>query len=172
MANPPAVGIDPDSPSFDNADQAAQALAPKLTNGGNEHAGVLIQTADGKFQYSTLIAGDQDSFALAARFPQGAKLAAIVHSHPGDSDISQTFSPGDLKMAGQLNVPSYVRFLKDDSLRKFMPGTTPTRQIQLAGSRAWQKVADGDPVPIPNTGLMAAQTAPPMPTSGLLASTK
>lgn len=163
MATPVSVGIDPESPLFDSADQAAHALAPKLTTGGLEHAGVLIQTAEGKYQYSTLIQGDRDSFALAAKLPKGAKLAGIVHSHPGDEDMSQVFSPGDVTIANQLKIPSYVRFLKDGSVRKYVPGETATRQIQLAGSRAWQKVADGDPVPVPNTGLMA-------PIGGLLAS--
>lgn len=161
MANPAAVGIDPDSPFFDTADQAAQALTPKLTNGGKEHAGVLVQHANGKYQYSTLMEGDQDSFKLAARLPQGSKLAGIVHSHPGDEDVSQVFSPGDVSMAKQLNVPSYVLFQKTNSTRKFVPGSTQTRDMQMAGSRQTQKVADGDPLQQPPQQQVASDTSAP-----------
>ena len=146
---PSPVGIDPDSPTYDSIDEAAHGFTDKLGKGGKEHAGVLVQTPEGKYQYSTIIEGDRDSFQLAIKIPKGCKLAGIMHSHPGDDEISQVFSPGDVTTANQLKVPSYVLFSKDNSVRKYVPGVTQTRDMQLVGLHSSQKVAQGDSLQLP-----------------------
>lgn len=168
------VTLDPASPSFDSTDLAASALADKFggdTKAALETAGVILHGPDGKYRYSTSVGGRDDSFQLAAQIPKGHTLAAIVHTHPGKDVAGQVFSPNDLKMAEQLKLPSYVRFLNDGSTRMYQPGKTATQS--MASGRFRIKVAKGDPL-APNTGLMAQATqATPVtttqPTGGLLA---
>lgn len=144
----PSVALDPNSPSFATPDAAADAVSkgfgkiPKY-----EQAAILIQKPDGSYAYSTVAhQKDHDNFALQAAIPHGHKLAGIVHSHPGDDDNGQVFSPHDLDVADQLKVPSFVRFLKDDSVRSYTPGKTKTSFIKQAGTKLQSRVADGDPI--------------------------
>lgn len=144
-----SVSQDPQSPEFDTADLAAKSLEPQLSvsaNKGVEFAGVLFQNARGKYQYSTLIPGDHDNFKLSAQVPKGSKIAAIVHSHPGEDDVGQVFSPNDIQIANQLKVPSYVHFLKSGSTRKYVPGKTATRFLNSSSRLDRPRVADGDPL--------------------------
>lgn len=165
---PTQVTLDPTSPLFDSTDLAASALADKF--GGDkqalETAGVILHGPDGKYRYSTSVGGRDDSFQLAAQIPKGHTLAAIVHTHPGADAAGQVFSPNDLKMAQQLKLPSYVRFLNDGSTRMYQPGKTATQN--MPSGRFSIKVAKGDPLPPPTTGLMA-QNTPNQPIGGLLA---
>lgn len=164
---PDQVTLDPTSPPYDSADLAATALADKF--GGDkksqlETAGVIFQGPDGKYRYSSSIGGRDDSFQLAAQIPKDHTLAALVHTHPGADAAGQVFSPNDLKMAQQLKLPSYVRFLNDGSTRMYQPGKTATQNMPKG--RFSVKVAKGDLLTPPNTGLMAQPT--PL-TGGLLA---
>jgi hypothetical protein len=145
---PTRITLDPTSPGFDTADAAAHALASSFggDSGGLETAGVIYQCPDGKFRYSTSIGGRDDSFELAAQIPKGYTLAAIVHTHPGKDAQGQVFSPNDLKVAQSLKLPSYVRFLNDNSLRRYVAGQTPTQSMNINGARFGSKVARGDPV--------------------------
>lgn len=141
--------IDPKSPKYDSLDEAAQAFAALFPNGASETAGMLFKDADGKYVYSTTTPGSADHFELRAAFPQGVSLGAIVHSHPGKDSYGQVFSPDDLKMADQLKLPSYVRFLDANDTRVYRPGVTPTEKMQLAGTLFGAKVAKGDALVLP-----------------------
>ena len=161
MPRPTKITVDPSSPKFDTIDQAAKALSEKFgatSRNINEQAGVLFKSPDGKFQYSTGIGGSDDNFALAAQIPDQFSLAGIVHTHPGQTSDSQVFSPHDLDVANQLKLPSYVRFLKDGSTRKYIPGTTATQQFRQSGSMP-TKVAHGDALD-DQTPAPAANAAP------------
>lgn len=142
----PVAALDPTSPWLPDLDAAVNEAikrSGKIT--ANEQSGVVIKNADGHFAYSIpLTSVRQDDFALRARLAQGQSLAAIWHSHPGNDELAGYFSPHDLEMADKLNVPSYVRFNSDGSIRSYTPGKTKTRRMSVAD--AFLKVAHGDPV--------------------------
>ncbi len=146
---PQQITIDPDSPTCGSTDECATALSQKF--GGDsksllETAGAVLQAPDGSYRYSTSVGGKDDSFQFSAMLPKGYKLAALVHTHPGADADGQVFSPNDLKTAQSLKIPSYVRFLNDNSFRRYQPGQTPTQNMNIHGSHFASKVAKGDPV--------------------------
>lgn len=147
----PIITPDPDSPEFDSQDAAAHALADKFgLHDNKETAGLLFKTPKGKYVYSTTLAGTGDHFELRAAMPKGHALAGIVHSHPSDEPSSQVFSTDDLGVADQLKIPSYVRFIHDNSTRKYVPGQTEIQHMTLPGQAKFPvKVARGDDVPLP-----------------------
>jgi hypothetical protein len=156
------VSVDPDSPAFDSLDEAAKALSAKFDKkSGFENAGMLYKDSAGKFRYSNTLPGRNDQFEMHVLIPKGHTLAAIVHSHPGADADGQVFSPDDVDMAHRLNLPSYVNFLKDDSVRKYVPGVTPTRAYTTNNSRIPRRVADGDPLEQQPQPAQTAQAAPP-----------
>lgn len=168
----PKITLDPDSPAHDTLDAAARALSGKFNKkSGNETAGMLFKDPDGKYRYSVTAPGSEDKFELHIAVPKGYSVAGIVHSHPGIDERGQVFSPNDLDIAHQLKVPSYVNFLKDDSMRRYTPGVSKIQPMDNVGSRMPLHVSMGDPLdplpPLPNTGLM--QTSNMTPTTGLLA---
>ena len=146
MSKQTPISIDPNSPTFDDLDAAANAFAATFPNAGSETAGMLYKDATGKYRYSTTIPGTDEHFQLTAAVPKGAILAAILHSHPGKDALGQVFSPNDLQTADQLRLPSYVRFLDANELRVYRPGVTKTERMQMPDSRFMQTVARGDPV--------------------------
>lgn len=161
-AQGPIVTPDTNSPAHGSPDEAADAVSKSF--GGTptgEQAAVIFQRPDGSHVYSTIAPQtDHDSFALRAQMPKGYKLSGIVHAHPGQDDQGQVFSPNDLNVANQLKVPSYIRFLKDNSIRKYTPGKTATQDYRMDGQvkslKTWQ-VAKGDP--LDNAGSTAPAQA-------------
>jgi hypothetical protein len=123
----PVIIPDTDSPEFDTTAAAAHALAAKFKSqkdDNKETAGILYKKPNGKFVYSTTLHGTGDHFELQAGLPKGHAIAGILHTHPTDAIESQVFSPDDINIAKHLNVPSYVNFLHDGSLRVYTPGKT------------------------------------------------
>lgn len=140
------VYLDPAS-SFKSMDEAADAVSKAFPSASNEKSAVIIKKPDGTYGYSTVAEGQDEHFALSAMLPKGYTLAGIVHSHPGNDSQAGYFSPDDMNTAQGLNVPSYVRFDSDSSIRKYIPGQSKTTSIPaLDNPRALQKVAYGDPV--------------------------
>lgn len=150
----PAVTLDPNSPTFKTPDGAADAVSQGFAQQPGEQAAVVIRRPDGTYGYSTTTSQQQEGFTLRALLPKGHTLAAIVHSHPGDDDRGQVFSTDDLNTAAQLNVPSYIRFDHDNSIRKYTPGTTKTQKTTMSGDKFGVNTAVGDPI---------APEAPPVP---------
>lgn len=142
----PVAALDPTSPWLPDLDTAVnEAIKRSGKIAANEQSGVVIKNADGHFAYSIpLTSVRQDDFALRARLGDGQSLAAIWHSHPGNDELASYFSPHDLEMVDKLNVPSYIRFNSDGSIRSYTPGKTKTRRMSIAD--AFLKVAHGDPV--------------------------
>lgn len=139
---PTRIGVDPQSPAFDDLDAAATALGARFPASGAESAGMLYKGADGKFRYSTTVPGTDDHFELRAIVPRDSSLAGIVHSHPGKDAAGQVFSPDDLATAAQLKLPSYVRFLDANAMRVYRPGVTPTQN--MPNGRFSRTVSRGD----------------------------
>jgi hypothetical protein len=132
-------------PTFESLDQAAHEVSKDFGKQPDvEQSAALFKGPDGRYAYSAAVSNsDHDNFGMRVGLPKGVTLAGIVHSHPGSDDLGQYFSPGDLSVANQLKVPSYIRFLKDNSIRRYTPGQSSTSY--LLGSR----VARGDSLNLP-----------------------
>lgn len=140
----PVTQLDPDAQWDGSLDAVAQKALLGLQSGAFEQAGVIYGNPDGKYAYSLPVTQHaRDNFALKTQLENGMKMAGIWHTHPGDDDFGQVFSPRDIQVAEQLKVPSYVLFLKDHSIRKYVPGQTPTQLIRTPGSLEQLKVAKG-----------------------------
>lgn len=147
----PRASLDPTSPLYGTVDEAASAAFGRLIpNVSTEQAGVIYKTPEGKFAYSIpTTQNKKDDFALKAIQGNGQTLAGIFHTHPGNDDFGQVFSPHDIAIAKQLALPSYVQFLKDGAIRSYIPGKTSTRDMSIPGSLSTQKVATGDNLMLP-----------------------
>jgi hypothetical protein len=148
MPNPfPIVSPVAQGPVFDSLDQAAHEVSKDFGKQPSvEQSAALFKRSDGKYQYSNAVTNsDHDNFGMRVQFPQGVTLAGVVHSHPGNDELARYFSPNDLNIANQLKVPSYIRFLKDNSIRKYTPGQTATTYMQGLGTH----VSKGDALNLP-----------------------
>ncbi len=165
----PSVQPDNASPLYQVADYAASAFAKGMGSSG-EQAGIIFRRPDGQHVYSTVAPQTlHDKFAIRALMPHGYQIAGIVHSHPGSDWDGQQFSPDDLATATKMNVPSYILFLKDNSMRKYVPGQT---QTSMVGDKLGQKkVAYGDPLAAeqPQSPLQQASGQTAQPTGALAA---
>lgn len=142
----PAVTLDPNSPIFKTRDGAADAVSREYGKVPNERASVVIKRPDGTYGYSTSVDQADEAFALRALLAKGYSLAGIVHSHPGTDDRGQVFSTDDLTTANSLNVPSYIRFNKDNSIRQYVPNQTKTQKTTMSGDKFGVNTAMGDPI--------------------------
>lgn len=158
----PMAAIDPTSPWMPDLDSAvAEAIKRAQLQNKTETAGVIFQNPDGMYAYSIpLTMKIRDEFALQAQSGKDRKLAAIWHSHPGDTkgDDSTVFSPNDITRADQLKLPSYIQFMVDGKLRSYTPGKTKTFSKYFAGNRVPAKVSLGDDVVLVPRQLMAEST--------------
>jgi hypothetical protein len=154
----PVASVSKDTQGVDSLDAAANGVLGKLTDENvGEQAGVIVQGPDGKYYNTDPIASGHDHFGLRVALPKGYKIAGIYHNHLGDDDLGQYFSTNDLAVSESLKVPSYVRFQKDGSVRRYTPGQTKTQTMAHAGDRFGMRVAKGDDV----ATEVAASTTPP-----------
>lgn len=165
------AGIGAKSKAYDSVQEAARATLRGIKGKDlQEHAGVILKDPSGKY-YATdpTVSAIHDQFALKVQLQKGWSIAGVYHTHPGADQLGQYFSPNDLNVANQLKVPSYIRFLKDDSIRSYTPGQTSTRRIDYPGSPFGLHVAKGDPVadPPPPTAPVTAGTQT-VPTNNVL----
>lgn len=165
----PIVSPTTQGPAFESLDQAAHEVSkdfgklPKV-----EQSAALFARPDGKFTYSAAVTNsDHDNFGMRVQLPKGTTLAGIVHSHPGSDDLGQYFSSNDIDVANQLKVPSYIRFLRDDSIRRYTPGQTSTTNLRGLGTH----VATGDALNLPSPQAVANPATLNASTGGLLAPT-
>jgi hypothetical protein len=173
------VRPDQNSPAFGSSDEAADAVSKSFGSTPDvEQAAVILQRPDGSHVYSTLVQHSHDDFQLKASFPKGWKISGIVHSHPGQDDAAKYFSQDDVNVADQLKVPSYIRFNKDASIRKYVAGRTAVQNYRPVGGGSIKggHVSLGDPLDAPPPAApqtdaasdAPAAVAPPAPTGGLL----
>jgi hypothetical protein len=128
-------------------DDCIHAVMGKLTRDVGEQSGVIMQGPDGKYYNTDPISTNHDHFGMRVQIPHGWKIAGVYHTHPGDDDLGQYFSTNDLAVSESLKVPSYIRFQKDGSVRRYTPGQTKTQTMAHAGDRFGMRVAKGDDVP-------------------------
>ncbi|MFZ1868047.1 MAG: DUF4329 domain-containing protein [Steroidobacteraceae bacterium] len=105
---------------------AALHLASITTKStAHEYVGVIFETPTHQYIYTQPQEGDEDHFRLVVEIPSGDKLVAIYHTHPAadlqDSD-GDRFSPADVVVADQLNVPSFIWVQRNNTVREFIPG--------------------------------------------------
>jgi hypothetical protein len=143
----PLAAYDPTAIPAQTLDAAARALIAGFPNTPNvEQSGLIYQNKDGSYGYSIPVTQNESKgFALRAAADPDHKFVAIVHTHPTDDPASQVFSPNDVTVANQLKVPSYIQFLADGSIRKYIPGQTATKDYTLPNTRfSSGKTAIGD----------------------------
>ena len=172
-----SANVGKDAKSYDSVQEAARATLRGIKGKDlQEHAGVILKDPSGKY-YATdpTLSAEHDQFSLKVQLQNGWSVAGVYHTHPGQDEFGQYFSPNDINVANQLKVPSYIRFLKDDSIRSYTPGQTVTRRMDYPGSAFGVKVAKGDPVadpPAPPTSTAAISTVPVNNINPLSASSK
>lgn len=144
----PIVTPHEQSPLFDNLDQAAHEVCAGFDKKSKvEQSAALFKRADGKYAYSAPVTNeDHDNFGMRVQLPKGVMLAGVVHSHLGTDELGQYFSPNDISIAHQLNVPSYICFARDNSVRRYTPGQTSTFNLRGYGTH----VSKGDPLNLPD----------------------
>lgn len=161
---PDLLELDPESQWVPDLDTAvSQALARLKLQQNAEQAGAIFQNTAGLYGYSLPITmRDRDNFAFDVKSGGDQKLAAFWHTHPADmrGDDSGFFSPNDLSVANQLNIPSYIKFLADGSLRRYTPKKTHTLTRRVAGSMTPIRVSRGDEVILIPPQLFAQEPAP------------
>jgi hypothetical protein len=162
----PIVSPSPQSLKLDTLDLAANEVSKDFKKQPNiEQSAALFKGPDGKYTYSQAVTNDEhDNFGMRVQIPQGSTLAGIIHSHPGNDELAHYFSPNDISVANQLKVPSYIRFAKDDSIRRYTPGQTSTTYIRGLGDH----VSTGDKVNLPDPNVTVRSndvTDPTQPTT-------
>lgn len=106
---------------------AAMHMAASFTIHDPQHhewAGVIVEQ-DGKYGYTIPQRGEEDQFSITVRLLPSQKLAAIYHTHPDDTsdpDATDMFSPQDIAIARQLNLPSFIWVQAAQHVREFIPG--------------------------------------------------
>lgn len=146
----PMTQVDPDAHESPDVDSAARDMIGRLNvDDKNEQAGLLLVSPDGKYTSTLPVSQNHhDDFTLQMQLKKGWKVAGVFHTHPSagkhDTDANY-FSPGDLDTATKFKVPSYILFLGDRSVRKYVPGKSETSEI--FGPKGKLTVAKGDELP-------------------------
>lgn len=154
MAKPPRVSLDPNASAYKSPDDAADDVSKGFLDPKNPQQGeriaVIVKRPDGMYSPSTVTEPQGgDSSALAIGLPQGYALAGIVHSHPGRDATSREFSQDDIDTANALKVPSFIRFARDGSIAKFVPGQSKVFNVaaqDMHGNNTTARASYGDPI--------------------------
>lgn len=144
----PLAVLDPTCQWTDSKDQAAvAALGGAAQASSRETGGAIFQNAQGQYCYSIPVGGaNSEHFQLRAQSTPEQKLAGIYHTHPANGFEDKSFSPDDVNMADQLKLTSYIKALKDGTVKRYDPGVTKTQS-----SGTFDKKSAGTLVPQPTT---------------------
>ncbi len=125
---------------------AITALRGVNRNNLDEVSGVLYKDANGNYCYSLPVqSGSQKDFKMQARIPKGASLAGLWHTHPDNRDRDDAyFSPNDVQAAQNLDVPSFIRMLRTDQVKGFIPGKTATMRAKGGRISSGYEVPNAD----------------------------
>lgn len=110
-----------------------------------EYGGCLVTDGEVFYYTNPETSGSSDEFAVACMIPKSLRLAAIYHTHPLGTPI-HGISPNDLRVAKNLDIPSFVASLDLNNVVKFVPGVTRTRCLNEGGSTCSARVSQGDMV--------------------------
>lgn len=147
----PLAVLDPTCQWTDNKDQQAITGLSNASqvDHSRELGGAIFQNPQGQYCYSIPVGGTEAGhFQLRAQSTPALKLAGIYHTHPAGGGEDSSFSPDDVNMANQLKLTSYIKALKDGTVKRYDPGVTPT---QAAGSRLQSFARKSPGVLVPQT---------------------
>jgi hypothetical protein len=146
----PLAVLDPTCQWTDSKDQAAVTALGNAAQASTsrETGGAIFQNAQGEYCYSIPVgANSANHFQLRAQSTPAQKVVGIYHTHPDVGSEGGSFSPDDVNVANQLKLPSYIRALKDGTVKRYEPGVTKTQSVGTFGSKS-----AGTLVPQPITG--------------------
>lgn len=119
-----ALAVIVDSPAYESVEEAAiaaLALALPLSE-KYEFGGVIFEIA-GRYYYTHPVTSRRhDECTYDAEAPEGARLAALYHTHT-PHDMAGYFSSADVAMAVRHGVKSYVGLFSKGEIRVFDPTT-------------------------------------------------
>src|SRR5690348_12532991 len=97
----PTASVAAGAASYNDVTSAARAALKGIKgHEGQEHAGVILKDPNGKF-YATdpILSSAHDQFDLSVPLQKGWSIAGIYHTHPGNDQFGQYFSPNDINVA-------------------------------------------------------------------------
>jgi hypothetical protein len=118
---------EPAYPTVDEAAIAAEHVALKVS-GDFEYGGAIYRASNGLYGF-TVPQTNHDPFNINIRAKFSGTLVAIYHTHPGNTILSQEFSPLDKDTARSLKVPSYIGVVMDQTVRRYNPATGRSDRI-------------------------------------------
>jgi hypothetical protein len=139
----PAAVLDPTCTWQPNMDEAANAGLNNAQKASDryEEGGVIYQNKDGQYCYSIPVSTkDTNHFSFSAHNTPDQQIAGIYHTHPGSD--GGVFSADDVNMANQLKVPSYIKALRANVVKRLDPAA-----VQQALRHSSTKTSDGTLVP-------------------------
>ena len=121
----PVTRVAPDAPTFDTLGDAARAaldVAMQLST-RVEFGGIIVECG-GHYAISNPVSAARAAHVeFDAVVPRDCTLAALYHTHPGESANVSRFSSADVFAARALNVRSFIGIVADSSVRMFDPQT-------------------------------------------------
>lgn len=145
--SPASTLADGDLGTYDTAQAAAIAGLRSIKETTSEYGGgVLYNPGTKKYSYTQPVGqGDGSHFGARIAVPQGWQLDSIYHTHPKGPQ-SSVFSMDDVNMAQQLNKPSYILPLADNTIRKFDPSDSESNHVVRKGFDPSASYAPGVPI--------------------------
>jgi hypothetical protein len=141
----PQAALDPTctwQPSMDQAAVTGLSNAQQ-TSDRYETGGVIYKNSDGNYCYSIPVGNkDPNHFTFGAHSTPDQTIAGIYHTHPAGGGEGGTFSADDVNMASQLKVPSYIKALRANQVKRIDPAA-----VQQALRSSATHTSDGTLVP-------------------------
>jgi hypothetical protein len=139
LASVLAVAQITDSPAYPTAQEATVAALALVSHPtAKKERGGAILLHGGLYYYTNPVDGEEASMSFVIRKAPGDKLVALYHTHPVDprsqeqTKRSVLFSQGDMEVAMQLHVLSYMYTEAGDKIVMFDPSwPDAARYVQL-----------------------------------------
>lgn len=138
-------------PAYTTMNEAATAAltAVVATNTKTEEAGAITQCADG-FHYTSAVGSDEQAKVsdIHIMIQAKCKFVALYHTHPAltmvTESLSNYFSDVDVKLADDLNVPSYIMDVAANKIHLYVPHVSHKEWITPAGTSQKLHVSAGE----------------------------
>lgn len=118
----PVTRVAPDAVAYSSVDEAAvAALAMAVPLSTRFEYGGAILKCSGAYYFTEPVTSRRNArVEFDTRIGAGCSLAAIYHTHP-EGERSSRFSRGDMNVAHELGVPSFIGVIADSSVRRYDP---------------------------------------------------
>lgn len=143
-----AITGQPDYATMDDAAKAALATVVDH-NTKTEEAGGIYQCGS-VYHFTSSVGSDERASVkdLHIQFPSTCKFVALYHTHPGMDDatinLSGYLSDADVKLADDLNVPSYILDVKAGQVHRYSPHKSHKEWITFPGTKNAVHVSAGE----------------------------